>query len=78
MTRHTCPICKGKGSTATSKVAGHGIINIHVPCALCEGDGCLPSNLAAMALRYKRKAAMMTTEIRQLRRIIDSHHSGKG
>jgi len=77
-TKHTCPICKGKGTTTESISSAGGLAIVARVCDLCDGKGCLPSDLASVALRYKRKSDDMTTLIRHLRRIVDSHHSGKG
>ena len=76
--RIVCTICDGKGTTPDTKRVGCALVTVNDTCDLCDGKGSLPAEPRWLALRYKRKAATMTTEIRRLRRTIDSHHSGKG
>jgi hypothetical protein len=71
MTAYPCPICDGEGVTRTDS-----ILRIDCDCDLCDGEGVLRVPLAALALRFKRKAAMAADEIRHLRRTLDNRHEG--
>jgi len=63
-TKHTCPICNGKGTQRDTRNRVSGIAVIATACPLCDGGGCLPAPLASVALRYKRKAEWLQEQLR--------------
>ena len=62
-----CPPCGGKGSYVAAVEWADGLGMAEHRCALCDGAGTLPTDLAHLALQQKRRAEAAESALRQLR-----------
>lgn len=65
--KHTCPVCKGKGSYPDYHEWSDGLGGVERICDLCNGKGTTHANPVELACEYKAAAANARAALSALR-----------